>query len=63
MQKQEIADTRDFQINNQKHKYSAAIGRKAAVKSSSTASGFGSYQSKEPVALKHMLNENKFCKF
>lgn len=54
MQKQEIVDTRNFQINNQKHKCSVAISRKAAVKSSNTASGFGSYQPKEPNMLKNI---------
>lgn len=39
---------------NKFYKLIAAIGRKAAVKSSNTASGFGSYQPKEPVALKNL---------
>ena len=32
----------------------AAFGRKAAVKASGTASGYGSYQPKEPEALKKL---------
>lgn len=31
----------------------AAIGYKAAIKSSRTASGFGCYQPKEPMVLKN----------
>lgn len=31
-----------------------AIGRKAAVKASGTASGFGTYQPKEPTSLKNL---------
>lgn len=50
-------------MKNKFYKFIAAIGRKAAVKSSNTASGFGSYQPKEPAALKQILNENKLCKF
>lgn len=37
---------------NKFYKLVADIGRKAAVKSSNTASGFGSYQPKEPNMLK-----------
>lgn len=32
----------------------AAFGRKAAVKASGTASGYGTYQPKEPEALKKL---------
>lgn len=39
---------------NKIFKFITAIGRKAAVKASGTASGFGTYQPKEPTALKNM---------
>ena len=39
---------------NKIYKLIAAFGRKAAVKASGTASGYGSYQPKEPSALKKL---------
>lgn len=41
-------------IKNKIYKLIAAFGRKAAVKASGTASGYGSYQPKEPEALKKL---------
>ncbi len=40
--------------NNKFYKLMTSIGRKAAVKSSGTASAFGIYQSKEPKSLKNL---------
>ena len=37
---------------NKIYKLIATFGRKAAIKASGTASGYGSYQPKEPEALK-----------
>lgn len=39
---------------NKIYKIIAAFGRKAAIKASGTASGYGSYQPKEPSALKKL---------
>ena len=39
---------------NKIYKLIAAFGRKAAFKASGTASGYGSYQPKEPEALKKL---------
>ena len=39
---------------NKIYKLIAAFGRNAAVKASGTASGYGSYQPKEPEALKKL---------
>lgn len=39
---------------NKIYKLIAAFGRKAAVKASGTASGYGPYQPKEPEALKKL---------
>ena len=39
---------------NKIYKLIAAFGRKAAVKASGTASGYGYYQPKEPEALKKL---------
>lgn len=39
---------------NKIFKVITSIGRKAAVKASGTASGFGTYQPKEPAVLKIM---------
>ncbi len=39
---------------NKIYKLIAAFGRKAAIKASGTASGYGSYQPKEPKALKNL---------
>ncbi|MCD7890321.1 MAG: cyclic lactone autoinducer peptide [Ruminococcus sp.] len=36
------------------YKLIAAFGRKAAINASGTASGFGTYQPKEPSALKKL---------
>ncbi len=40
--------------NNKFYKLMTSIGRKAAVKASGTASGYGVYQPKEPQALKNL---------
>ena len=37
----------------------ARIGRTSAVKASGTASGFGTYQPKEPVAIKVLEKQKK----
>ena len=39
---------------NKIYKLIAAFGHKAAVKASGTASGYGTYQPKEPEALKKL---------
>jgi hypothetical protein len=38
----------------------ARIGRTSALRASGTASGFGSYQFKEPVAVKELSKKKKF---
>jgi cyclic lactone autoinducer peptide len=37
----------------------AIIGRTSALRASGTASGFGSYQFKEPVAVKELSKKKK----
>lgn len=38
--------------SNKIYKLIAAVGRRAALRASGTASGYGSYQPKEPKSLK-----------
>lgn len=40
--------------NNKFARIIAKIGRKSAMRASGTASGYGSYQPKEPIVLKEL---------
>lgn len=46
--------------SNKFAKIIAKIGRTSALRASGTASGYGSYQFKEPVAVKELSKKEKF---
>ncbi len=43
--------------NNKFASIIAMIGRKSAMRASGTASGYGSYQPKEPIAIKKLAKK------